>query len=52
TLEYVFWNVLNSLYDALTKITKVFDWENLGHEVRISAETVQHRIGEFHSFRH
>ncbi|KAJ9574011.1 hypothetical protein L9F63_008608, partial [Diploptera punctata] len=26
TLEYVFWNVLNSLYDALTKITKVFDW--------------------------
>ncbi|KAJ9591686.1 hypothetical protein L9F63_001773, partial [Diploptera punctata] len=48
TLEYVFWNVLNSLYDALTKITKVFDWGWF----RISAETVQHRIGEFHSFRH
>ena len=25
TLEYVFWNTLNSLYDALTDITKVSD---------------------------
>ncbi|KAJ9584884.1 hypothetical protein L9F63_020773, partial [Diploptera punctata] len=43
TLEYVFWNVLNSLYDALTKITKVFDWGGVNFIFDIAPEKEIHR---------
>ena len=38
TLEHIFWNALNSLYDAFPKITKVSDWGDVNFIFDVAPE--------------